>query len=120
MPGAAVGRTRIGLTDSHSIVEISTTVPTQDVAEHIAAELVEGNWAACVQISGPVQSVYRWDGAVQRAQEYVLRLKTSERCLETALEALRVRHPYSVPEILWHPVNASQDYSQWISGICSP
>ena len=49
-------------------IQVSTTTETEQAAQDIAAALIEQRLAACVQVSGPIQSVYRWQGEVQRCR----------------------------------------------------
>ena len=95
-------------------VEITTTIGPRAVADELAAALVEARLAACAQVSGPVASVYRWQGAVEHAEEWYCRLKTTRAC-QPALEAeLRTRHPYELPEIIAVSLEGSPSYLEWI------
>ena len=75
------------------------TCPDDATAERIALALVEGRLAACAS-RAPVQSVYRWNGAVERAGEVQLLIKTSRGRYAALERALRALHPYELPEIL--------------------
>lgn len=86
------------------LLVVTTTLPDQAAADRIAAAAVGARLAACAQVQGPVQSTFRWQGAVDRATEWYCHLKTT-RARYPALEALlRAEHPYDVPEILALPV----------------
>ncbi|MEJ2528677.1 MAG: divalent-cation tolerance protein CutA [Gammaproteobacteria bacterium] len=89
--------------------------PTQESAERIANHLVENRLAACVNVSSPVRSVYRWQGAIETADEYMLSIKTTtSRYDELELAILSV-HPYELPEIVAIPVETGlQNYLGWI------
>jgi len=78
---------------------------------------VESSLAACIQINGPVTSIYRWDGVVQKEQEFAVKIKTSTNKTESVVAFLMANHPYKVPEILVHRVCSSADYSTWINEI---
>jgi periplasmic divalent cation tolerance protein len=95
--------------------QVTTTVATRAEAERIAATLVEERLAACVQIAGPIASVYRWKGAVENAPEWYCYCKTT-RARYPALEArLRALHPYETPEIIAVPIVAGLPaYLAWI------
>lgn len=96
-------------------LQIITTTASEADAEKIAAALVDRRLAACVQISGPIQSTYRWRGAVETAQEWRLTIKTRTECYEKVEEAIKSLHPYEVPEIIAVGiVTASGDYLGWI------
>lgn len=91
-----------------------TTVETREQAETLARGLVEARLAACVQIDGPILSVYRWQNRVETAPEHRLAIKfLANRQVE--LEAwLLHRHPYETPE--WIVVRAdrvSEKYLSW-------
>jgi periplasmic divalent cation tolerance protein len=95
-------------------VLITTTAGSLDAAEALAARLVEGRLAACVQIA-PITSLYAWDGKTARAAEYLLTIKTRA-ALFPVIEALvRGDHDYAVPEIIAVAVNdISADYLAWL------
>jgi periplasmic divalent cation tolerance protein len=96
---------------------VLTTVGDKDSAERIAGELVERRLAACVNIVGPIDSVYRWKGNIEREQEYLLVIKTTPEQaarLETAFKEL---HPYDLPERVEVSVEGgSEAYLGWIAG----
>jgi periplasmic divalent cation tolerance protein len=97
------------------ILLVLTNCPDEATATGIRRALVDAGLAACVNQLGPVQSTYRWDGAVEEATEITLLIKTTRtRYLE--LEArVRQLHPYSVPEIVAIPVAAGcLDYLAWV------
>ena len=97
-------------------VIVLCTVPSNFDAEGLAGELVDLSLAACVQIGPPVNSVYRWHGAVEKSEERLLLIK-SRRGLFSALEAaIKARHPYEVPEILALDVSAGHaPYLDWLA-----
>ena len=77
---------------------VLTSVGSRETAEELAGKLVERRLAACVNIVGPIHSIYRWKGAIERAQEYLLIIKTTaERASELAA-AFGELHGYEVPE----------------------
>jgi periplasmic divalent cation tolerance protein len=97
------------------VLLVLTNCPDEQTAARIRRELVEAQLAACVNQLGPVQSTYRWQGAIEEASEIPLLIKTTrERYL--ALEArIRQLHPYSVPEIVAIPVERGcLDYLSWV------
>lgn len=90
------------------------TAASHDEAAGIARALVTERLAACVQLS-PIESWYRWHGAVEQASEYRLHIKTDER-LASAVEArIRALHGYDVPEIVILPIGGSADYLRWMA-----
>jgi len=115
MPGAAIGGTRIGLTVLFvQIEEVKTTLPTIAAAEELAAVLVERRLAACVQITGPIQSVYRWKDSINKDQEFSLCCKTSSGRLSQLIDYLQAHHPYELPEVLVSSMQATPEYARWL------
>ena len=99
----------------HEFVLIYTTSGDHSVAEQIAAELVDRRLVACAQISGPIRSVYRWQGTVEFTEEVVLQLKTTSNHVEAVKQTIDRLHPYDVPEIIVVPiVDGSDSYLRWL------
>ncbi|NJR50185.1 MAG: divalent-cation tolerance protein CutA [Leptolyngbyaceae cyanobacterium CSU_1_3] len=100
--------------ETECCVVLVTTTSRQE-AETIAQVLVQEKLAACATLL-PVESVYRWQGAVHQGQEWQLLIKTERsRFLELAAK-IQAIHSYEVPEIIALPILAgSQSYLQWIS-----
>ena len=98
-----------------------TTVETREQAESLAKGLVEARLAACVQIDGPIQSIYRWQNQVERAAEFRLTVKfLSHRHLELETWLLS-RHPYQNPE--WLVIRAdhvAEKYLSWAQANSTP
>ena len=92
-----------------------TTVGTAEDAERIARALVEQRLAACVNVVPGVVSVYRWKGAVERDDEWLLVMKTTSERLEPLREALVALHPYELPELVALPiVGGHAPYLAWL------
>ncbi len=90
--------------------------PTKSASE-IAREVVQKKLAACVNVTGPVKSVYRWNGAIEEADEVTLICKTSEKALPALRARLAALHPYDVPEIVAiadDPRGTLASYSAWV------
>ena len=98
-------------------VVVLCTFPDVEQARAIAAELVERRLAACVNLLPGVESIYRWEGKVERAGEVLAVIKTTRYPeLEAALKEL---HPYEVPEILALPVAVGlAGYMRWLGESC--
>ena len=97
-------------------VQVSTTVPDEDVAAAISSALVDARLAACVQVLGPVHSRYWWEGAIESSVEWLCVAKTTRELAPRAVDAVRAVHPYDVPEILVTPVvGGNPDYVDWIA-----
>lgn len=92
-----------------------TTAPDRGVAEQIAETLIDERLAACVNLLPAMQSIYRWKGKVERAEEVQLIIKTSEARFAAIAARLRTLHPYEVPEVLMLRIDAGADaYVAWI------
>jgi periplasmic divalent cation tolerance protein len=94
---------------------VLTTAASPDEAARLGRTLVEERLAACATLIPAVQSIYRWQGAVESATETLLLLKTGPAQL-AALEArLHELHSYQTPEFLVLKVDAaSQPYLDWL------
>ena len=97
-----------------SALLVFCTCPDDDTAARIARALVERRLAACASRS-PVRSVYRWNGAVEAADEVQLVIKTTRAAYGALERALRELHPYELPEILAVEAAAGlAGYLDWI------
>jgi periplasmic divalent cation tolerance protein len=93
----------------------TATTPTAEDARKIAAALVEGRLAACVQIVEPITSVYRWQGNVEEEKEVLLLIKSTRDLVPRIAELLERIHPYEVPELIATPiVEGSSAYLNWL------
>ena len=98
---------------------VLVTVPSRDDGEHIAEALVgEQQLAACVNIVGPIRSIYRWQGEICRDDEHLLLIKTT-RTRYAALEArVKTLHSYDVPEVVALPIEmGSAAYLEWLRAM---
>ena len=94
---------------------VLTTAGSQEEAEKIAQALVERRLAACVNLVGPIQSVYRWQGNVETAAEHLLVIKTTADLFDAVARAIRELHSYELPECIQLPIEAgSAEYMKWI------
>ena len=99
---------------SADCLQVTTTLGSRAAAELLAAQLVEERLVACAQVSGPITSVYRWHGAVERAEEWYCHLKTTRGRFPALADAIRARHSYEIPEILAAPLSGTEDYLAWV------
>jgi periplasmic divalent cation tolerance protein len=96
-------------------IQVTMTVEKREDAERIGREAVENRLAACVQIVGPISSIYWWKGKVEESGEWLCLLKTRKDLFEPLTQKLRSLHPYEVPEIVAVPIIAGNpDYLRWI------
>ena len=85
-------------------------------AERIAEALVAERLAACVNILGSVSSIYRWQGAVERAEEVAMIAKSTEALFEPLAARVRALHSYDTPAIVaWPIVAGDAAYLGWIA-----
>ena len=97
------------------VVLVLSTFNDLATAETCARFLVEARIAACVQIDGPIRSVYQWKGDIATDQEFRLVIKTSPQSLEGCVAALKEKHPYELPEIVVLHAHASAAYASWVT-----
>ena len=96
-------------------MQVLTTTGNRQDAEQIAAELVSRRLAACVQVGGPINSTYRWQGKVETAEEWTCTIKTSRDKLAAIQSLLKEIHRYEVPELIATPiVDGSEAYLKWL------
>ena len=94
---------------------ILTTSASEEEATKIAQVLVERRAAACVNIIPHVHSVYRWQGKVETAKEFLLLIKSSKLQEEKVRSTLAELHSYALPECLTVAVHGgSAEYLGWI------
>lgn len=95
---------------------VLTNCPDETTANAIALALVEEKLAACVNILPRVQSIYRWQGAVESASEIPLLIKSTVGRYAELEAAIRARHPYEVPEIIALPImQGLPAYLNWVA-----
>jgi len=107
------------VTPSDAVVVLVTAGSAEEAAR-IARALVDERLAACGNVVGPIRSIYRWQGAVEEADEHLLVLKA--RAADVAALEARVRtlHSYDVPEVIALPVvGGSAAYLAWLADATS-
>ena len=103
------------------VLQVVTTVGSQADAQAIARGLIEQRLAACVQVSGPITSVYRWEGNVETGEEWYCIAKTMRDLYPQVESAILDLHAYDQPEIIATAVVAgSQGYLDWVRAECEP
>jgi periplasmic divalent cation tolerance protein len=106
---------RAGVDEPPSACLVTTTVDDRAAADSIATSAVTGGLAACAQVGGPITSTYRWRGAVETAQEYVVQFKTAADRADALVAHVRREHPYEVPEVVVTPVTGGNPgYLAWV------
>jgi periplasmic divalent cation tolerance protein len=105
-------RVLFDMTDKRLVL---TTAESQNQARRIADVLIERKLAACVNIVPGVQSIYRWKGKAEEAEEWFLWIKTTAGASERVYEAIKELHSYEMPECLCLAVEGgSSEYLRWI------
>ena len=96
---------------------IYLTAPTRDEAMAIGRALVREKLAACVNVLGEAQSIYRWQGEVEEAREIVLIAKTRQALVDAALARIKQLHSYEVPCAVAYGMAAGlPEYLAWMAG----
>ncbi len=97
-------------------VVVMVTARSRRECRKIARKLVDEKLAACVNITQPVQSVYRWEGKVTQDKEFLMLIKTTRDLFAEISAEIASIHSYHTPEIICLPViDGSPNYLQWIS-----
>ena len=97
------------------IVQLTTTVDDESRATSIAETVVEEGLAACAQVHGPIVSIYRWQGSIERATEWRCDFKTTRHQLDGLHTRLLELHPYEVPEVIVVPIrDGHEPYFAWV------
>lgn len=101
--------------DSSSLFSVVlTTLPSEQLADDLAAKLCERKLAACVQMQ-PIRSTYRWKGKLEQSNECLLFIKTRRELFSQLQEFIKSQHPYEVPEIIEIPIQGGLGaYLQWL------
>lgn len=102
------------MTNTADFVMVSTTVDGEKAAAELAGKIVENRLAACVH-RAVIKSTYRWKGAIESADEYLLLAKTRASLADELVAFIKKSHSYEVPEIVLTPiVGGFADYLAWI------
>ena len=102
-------------------VVVFVTCSSAEEASRIARALVEGRLAACVNISSPIRSVYRWQGKLSDDEEVLLIIKTTRELFDPLRRAVEKLHSYQVPEVICLPViDGAPNYLNWIGASVAP
>lgn len=95
---------------------VLTTTASRAEARKIASALVERKLAACVNIIANIESVYRWKGKVENAEEWLLFIKTDRKHFPKVRDAIKELHSYELPECIAFTITeGSKQYLQWLS-----
>lgn len=97
-------------------------VTTKDVSEaqRIAAALVNGKLAACVNVINGVRSIFTWKGKVDKAKEALLIIKSRKSLFPKLVAKVKKLHSYDCPEVIAMPIiGGNRDYLNWVKDSCA-
>ena len=105
----------------NNVLVVLCTFPDVEKARQTGTALVEAQLAACVNLLPGIESIYRWQGAVERAGEVLAVFKTMAEAWPSFEQRLRELHPYEVPEIVaLKPEQVAESYARWVIGETRP
>ncbi len=97
------------------------TAPNEEEGSKIARTLVEERLAGCVNIVGPIRSIYRWQEKIEDETEVLLIVKTRKGLFTPLKTRVKELHSYAVPEVIALPVaDGSEDYLKWLEEVTGP
>lgn len=106
---------------STGVCQVQVVHSDRGALEAILEDLLQRRLIACGQLLGPIESRYRWHGALEREQEWLALLKTRSGAVEQVLARVRELHSYEVPEILVSEVAGGHEpYLRWVIEQSSP
>jgi periplasmic divalent cation tolerance protein len=99
----------------NSYIIVVVTTASREEAETIVQRLLEARLIACANIVGPVHSHFRWSEKIEKAEEYLILMKSRRDLFEKLSETMKALHSYEVPEIIALPiVEGSKAYLAWL------
>jgi periplasmic divalent cation tolerance protein len=100
-------------------IVVLVTVPSARTAKKIAKFLLSNKLAACVNIIPKIESLFWWQGKIDKAKEVLLMAKTQKKLFAKLVKAVKSKHPYEVPEIIALPIiSGNRKYLDWIDESC--
>jgi periplasmic divalent cation tolerance protein len=102
---------------SEPAILVFTALPDRAGAEALARELLGARLAACVQIGAALRSLYHWRGEIETAEEVPVAIKTRSALYGRVEQAIRLRHPYELPEIV--AVRMSDGFPPYLDWIAA-
>jgi periplasmic divalent cation tolerance protein len=98
-----------------SIISVYAVFANAEEAERIGRTVVEERLAACVNILGPIRSIYRWQGKIETADEVAAIFKTHHWRSDALMERIAAMHSYDVPCIVTWPIDKILGpYADWV------
>jgi periplasmic divalent cation tolerance protein len=106
---------------ANSALFVYVTCPDTGQASELGRALVEQKLAACVNIFPVMQTIYRWQGAIESGTEVSMIVKTTAAHFDAVAAFIRAHHPYECPCIAALPITTGDpNYLAWISSACAP
>lgn len=100
-----------------TLVSVYAIFADADEADRIGRQVIEERLAACVNILSPCRSIYRWEGAIQSADEVPAIFKTSDASANALVERIAGLHSYTLPCVTVWPIdNLPAGYAEWVRG----
>ena len=97
-------------------IQVVTTTTEKKDAETLAQAVLDGRLGACVQLSGPIESRYWWNGRIETTSEWTVTIKTRRELYRPLEKLLLEKHPYDQPEIIATAVaEVSAGYLKWLT-----
>ena len=98
-----------------SVLSIYVVFPNAEEAERIGTAMVEARLAACVNILGPIHSIYHWNGKLETADEVAAIFKTHHWKADALIARIAELHSYDVPCIVSWPIDKIlRSYADWV------
>ncbi len=105
---------------SYQMKIVITTLAKREEAAKLGKAVIESGLAACVQVSGPMISIYKWKGKTEQDEEWQLKCKTIASTTHQLMEFIEKNHPYELPQIVAVPVtDVSAAYLHWAKEQCN-
>ena len=102
--------------EAGTFVVVLVTAGSAEEGRRIGRAIVDERLAACVNVVGPIRSIYRWEGAVEEADEHLLVIKARAADVPALTARVRVLHSYDVPEVVALPLTGgSEPYLAWLA-----
>jgi periplasmic divalent cation tolerance protein len=100
---------------------VMSTINNREQAEQLARVLLDSRLVACINIAGPVVSLYHWQDEIARDEEYLLLMKTVTTEKQALIERVQELHPYEVPEVIVLPIlDGAPSYLSWLDMSVHP
>ena len=97
------------------LISVVTTVDSKETLDLIGKTLLEKRLIACMQVTGPIESTYWWNGTLEKTQEWLGIMKTTSELYKSVEDAIREVHPYEIPEIMaFETKNVYPAYHDWV------